>query len=103
MTLTFIAGCGYREGIIQQDLKSYLWFTGETENALVFIDDKEPFALQESNYAQEDAGRKTHKNDFIHYQLAPGKHKIVVKKNGRIVVDRVLILGGGMTKEISIP
>lgn len=88
LSVAFV-GCGYTEGIVQKSPKSYLWFTGKTQNAFAFIDDREPFEVD---------NRKT-----THFQIAPGKHKIIVKKNDQIVVNRVLLIGDGMTKEIQVP
>lgn len=91
----FLTGCGYREGVIQKDPIAYLWFTGNTEQALVSLDDKEPFVLNRTEGTQEE--------NLTYYQVPPGKHRIVVKKGSEIVVDRVLIIGDGSIKEIRIP
>jgi len=102
LIILILAGCGYREGVIQPAPKSYLWFTGNTNNALVYIDDITPFNL--SPYERDaNTGESKPRSDLIHYQLAPGKHTIIVKKGDRIVVNRVLILGEGITTEIEIP
>ena len=88
----FLTSCGYKEGITQPSSNSYLKFTGNTHNALVIIDDSNPFPIQTSN----ENGR------VIHYQLSPGKHRIIVKRNNDVVLNREVLIGNGMTKEINI-
>jgi hypothetical protein len=83
--------CGLREGVVQKEPQSFLWFTGNTQNAVVYIDDLAPFTLSEEN------------DELIHYEISPGKHEIVVKRSGNEIVNRVVLLGSGMTKEIQIP
>jgi hypothetical protein len=84
-----LAGCGYREGTLVKDPVSYLWFTGNISQANVIIDDKKPFELE--------------KEGLVYYQIPPGKHRIIVKKGGGVVVDRILIIGNEITQEIKIP
>jgi hypothetical protein len=91
----FVTGCGYKEGVIQKDSVAYLWFTGNTEQSLVFLDGKEPFALNQTGGSEK--GKPTY------YQVPPGKHRVVVKKGNEVVVDRVLIVGDGIIKEILVP
>ncbi len=96
-------GCGYVEGVVQKSEKSFLWFTGNTENAVVYIDDKEFVRLTASYYIDEKTGEKTRKEETVHYQIEPGKHEIRVERDGKVLVNRLLILGNQMTKEIDIP
>ncbi len=84
-----LVGCGYKEGTLVKDSVSYLWFTGNIAQANVTIDDRKPFELG--------------KEGLVHYQIPPGKHRIIVKKGGEVVVDRILIIGNEITKEIQIP
>jgi hypothetical protein len=83
-------GCGLKEGVVQKEPKSFLWFTGNTKDAIVYIDDLSPIILKE-NQAK------------IHYEISPGKHSIVVKKMGEEVINRIVLFGNGITKEIEIP
>lgn len=96
-------GCGYVEGVVQKSEKSFLWFTGNTENAVVYIDNKEFTRLTASYAIDEKTGEKTRKEGQVHYQLEPGKHEIRIERDGKVLVNRVLILGNQMTKEINIP
>ncbi len=88
----FFIACGYKEGIVQSSSNSYLKFTGNTHGAVVIIDDNEPFPIQAL-----DENR-----NLVHYQLSPGKHKIVVMRNNDLVLKREVLIGNGMTKEIDI-
>lgn len=93
--LGICAGCGLKEGVIQKDTKSFLWFTGHTKNAEVYIDDLNPIMLNKMNSSVSDKK--------VYYEISPGKHTIVVKKSGEEVVNRNVLLGNGITKEIKIP
>jgi hypothetical protein len=89
----FCIGCGLNESVVQKEQKSYLTFTGSTEDAVVYIDNLDPITLNQSS-----------KNSTkINYEISPGKHKIIVKKSGKEVVNRDLLLGNGIVKEIEIP
>lgn len=85
-------GCGLQEGVIQKESKSSLWFTGNIKNSIVYIDDLAPINLNDNSGF-----------DPIHYEISPGKHVIVVKRSGEEVVNRNILLGSGITKEIHIP
>lgn len=101
--LVLIGGCGLKEGVTLKEQNSFLWFTGNTDNAVVYIDDLNPLILNEkrSNINGEDENNT--RKGLVHYQLSPGKHKIVVIKSGVEVVNRDILLGNGITKEIQIP
>ena len=96
-------GCGLKEGVVQKEAKSYLWFTGNTEDALVYIDDLDPIELGKNYYIDSETGEKIEKNKEIHYELTPGKHRVIVKKMGTKIVNRIVLLGSGIIKEIEIP
>ena len=102
--LLLCGGCGLKEGVVQKEPKSYLWFTGNTKNATVYIDDLRPIILNENRgNASVDGENKTETSDKIHYEISPGKHSIIVKKMGKEVVNRIVFLGNGIIKEIEIP
>lgn len=102
--LLLIGGCGLKEGVVQKESKSFLWFTGDTHNAIVYIDDLNPITLNESSSsANSEVENNTNKSGQVHYQISPGKHSVVVKKSGQEVVNRNILLGSGTTKEIQIP
>ncbi len=98
--LLLVSGCGMTEGVVQKEPESYLWFTGNIENAMVYIDDLEPFLLAPPRTAGDTEARPSRR---VHYRISPGKHTVIVKKAGREVVHRNLLLGSGLVKEIAIP
>jgi hypothetical protein len=101
--LGLIGGCGLKEGVTLKEPKSFIWFTGNTDNAVVYIDDLNPFILNEKSSNLNDEDENDNRKGLIHYQISPGKHKIVVIKSGTEVVNRDILLGNGITKEIQIP
>lgn len=92
MSLLFIvmAGCGYKEGVTTQEQASFLYFTGDAKGVEVSIDNASAFIV-------EKAGTEEH------YKLSPGKHTIVVRRDGKVIVKRTLLLGDGIAREIKIP
>ena len=86
----FCNGCGLHEGVVQKEAKSYIYFTGNSLDAVVFIDDLAPITISEDS-------------DNTHFEISPGTHTVVVKKSGKEVVNRRILLGSGITREISIP
>lgn len=90
--LALFAGCGLHEGTINKEPVSYLVFTGNTEKAMVYIDELQSFSIRPSDGEQPDR-----------YEISPGKHNIKVKREGKILVNRKILLGNGIIKEIKIP
>jgi hypothetical protein len=102
--LLLCVGCGLKEGVVQKEPKSFLWFTGNIQNAIVYIDDLSPIILNKSQASPGvEGGNSTEKSNEIHYEISPGKHLIVIKKMDKEVVNRILLLGNGITREIKIP
>lgn len=101
--LLLCGGCGLKEGIVQKEPKSYLWFTGDTQDATVYIDDLAPIALNRQSSTATNKDENTNRSNQVHYEISPGKHSIVVKKLGKELVNRRVLLGNGITKEIQIP
>jgi hypothetical protein len=98
-----LVGCGYREGVVQPSPKSYLWFTGNTASAVVYIDGIKPFALKGPYDRDPATDENRPRSEITHYQLQPGKYNVVVKRGDQVIVNRVIILGEGMTTEIEVP
>jgi hypothetical protein len=92
------SGCGYKEGVLIKEPVSYLWFTGNVQQAFVKIDEKEPFEI-----GRWVAEQKSSEGKLIYYQIPPGKHRVIVEKNGKVVVDRILFVGNETIQEIQIP
>lgn len=90
--LAFVSGCNTKNqqtGTLTRAAASYLVFRGDTTFATVTVDNQ-AFALTEENA----------KN---HFELAPGIHRVKVEKQGRVVVDREILLSDRQTVEIAIP
>jgi hypothetical protein len=103
MAVFVFSGCGYQEGIRQPDRQSFIWFSGEISNAVAIIDNNEPFKVEQNYYVDSDTGERVSKNRRTLYQLRPGRHVIIVKKNGQIIVHREVLIGAGATKEVRVP
>ena len=97
------ASCGYQEGIREPDRQSFIWFSGQTQNAVAIVDNGEPVQLGATYYVDSETGERVNKGGKILYQVTPGKHEIFVKKEDRIVVHRKVLIGSGSTKEIWVP
>jgi len=92
-----LAGCGYYEGIVQPTARSYLSFLGNTDGTVAVIDNTITLNLSEELRGAEG------KKKAVLFQLAPGQHKVVVTRMGQEIVNRVIIVGDGTTKEIQVP
>ncbi len=85
-----MSGCGYKEGVQSEERVSYLYFSGSAKGAVVYIDDLPTFTVEKLG------------PDEV-YKVTPGKHIIIVKKEGKVVVERTLLLADGVAKEIYVP
>ena len=101
--LFFLHGCGYREGVLEPDRQSYLWFSGDTSGAQVIIDENITFTLNETDNPVDKTGTQKTGKGRILYSVKPGKHEIIIKKDGNIIVHRVLLIDEGITKEVHVP
>jgi hypothetical protein len=100
--LPFFYSCGFREGVIQPDNQSYIWFSGNTESAIASIDNEMGFKI-EPNFYLDNQGNKINKSGKALYEVKPGKHEIVVKRNNEIIVNRIIMISAGATKEVRVP
>jgi len=82
------SGCGYKEGISTGDQKSYFYFTGNTKNIMVSVDDGEKFSVE--------AGRDNQ------YKIKPGKHIVKVYRANKLIVKREVFVSDGISKEIEV-
>lgn len=80
----------YSSGQTTAEPVSYLYFSGNITGAEVSIDDAPSFMVTKAGPKQQ-------------YKVTPGKHTIVVTKQGKVVVQRNVLLGDGHEKEINIP
>ena len=84
-----LGGCAQQTGTISRAPAAYLVFLGEGIVATVTVDDRS-FALTDDNARN-------------HFEVSPGVHRVKVEKQGRIVVDREILLSDRQTVEIAIP
>jgi len=102
--LFLLVGCGLKEGTVQKEKKSYLMFTGNTANAIAYIDELAPINLSgHDNDSVNSKKETTPRIRQLHYQLSPGKHVVVVKRSGKEIVKRIVLLGNETVKEIQVP
>lgn len=97
LLLFSIISCGYYEGVVQPTPRSYVAFVGNTSGAVAVIDDAITLSLDKE--LQEMDGREK----TVLFQISPGKHKVIVTKMGQEVVNRIIIIADGATKEIQVP
>lgn len=86
--ILILTGCGYKEGVVSANQESYLYFTGNTKDAQVSIDQGAKFNIINGKNNQ--------------YSLKPGKHTVEVYKNGSIIVKRKIFISDGNSKEIEV-
>jgi len=87
-TLLGFMGCGYKEGVVTSEQKSYLYFTGNTKNITVYVDNGEGFSVESGN---------------LHlYKINVGKHLITINRGNDIIVKREIFISDGITKEIEV-
>ncbi len=87
-TLFTLYGCGYKQSVTTGGQKSYLYFTGNSENVLVSVDDGAKFSVKSGKDNQ--------------YKIKPGKHLIKVYSGNKIIVKREIYVGDGIAKEIEL-
>jgi hypothetical protein len=87
--LALAAGCAQQTGTLTKAAASFLVFVGDTANAKVTVDDR-PFDL-------------TKDNSKNHFEITPGVHRVRIEKQGRVVVDREILLSDRQTMEVAIP
>jgi hypothetical protein len=84
---SLIFACGYTTGTIQKAEKSFIVFSGNLENVKIHIDELEPFT--------PSSGK--------HYEMGPGKHTLLAYREGKLLINRVIILENQVTTEIKVP
>ena len=88
IALIFLSGCGYKEGVVTATQKSYLYFTGNTNDTVVSVDNGEKFTIQNGTNNQ--------------YSVKPGKHLVEVYKDNRLIIKREIFISDGIAKEIEV-
>ncbi len=88
ITIFGFNGCSYKDGVTTTEQRSYLYFTGNVDDAQVSIDNSAKFTVE--------AG-KNHQ-----YQIGTGKHLVTIYKGNRVIVNREIFVSDGVAKEIEI-
>lgn len=88
IAILWITGCGYKEGVVTAEQKSYLYFTGNVKDVKVSIDNGEGFEVEEGINHQ--------------YKIASGKHIVVIYRGDKILVKREIFVSDGVGKEIEV-
>ena len=83
-----ISGCGYKEGVATASQKSYIYFSGNTDDVKISIDNGEEFSIESGKLNQ--------------YSIKPGKHIVKVFRENTIVTKREIFVGDGISKEIEV-
>jgi len=84
----FYSGCGYKEGVRNEQMQASVYFTGNTKGVTVSIDGGQEFRIS-----------RGHNNQ---YRVKPGIHNIRVYRGENIIVDRKVYIGDGIAKEIGV-
>ena len=100
--MAICSSCGHTSGVVTNDSQSYVRFAGDFKGTVVYIDDNAPIMLGKSSSADHSDGLGSKKRS-IHYELSPGRHTIVIKKDGRVIVEREVFIDSTITKEIQVP
>jgi hypothetical protein len=88
MAILGVTGCGYKEGIVTTEQKSYLYFTGNVKDVKVSLDNGVSFSVESGANQQ--------------YKINSGKHLITIYRGNEIIIRRVIFVGDGVTKEIEV-
>lgn len=86
--LLSFSGCGYKEGVVTGEKKSYLYFTGNTKDITVTIDQNPSFTVE--------AGRDNQ------YSVKSGKHIVKVFRENQLIIEREIFISDGVAKEIGV-
>ena len=84
-----LLACGNTEGVRSTEQSSFVYFTGNAQGVSATVGDGEPFVVNKLGERNV-------------YKVASGKQRVVVRKAGVIVVDRIVLLGDGQSKEFNI-
>ena len=88
LSTLWLCGCGYKEGVSAGDQKSFLYFSGNTKNLTVSVDNGEIFSVENGRDNQ--------------YKIKPGKHTVRVYREEKMIVEREIYVGDEIAKEINL-
>lgn len=85
-----LCACGYNEGVRVTEQSSFVYFTGDAIGVLATVGEGETFTV-------DKLGERNV------YKVATGKQRVIVRRAGVVVIDRVVLLGDGHSKEFNVP
>ncbi len=88
--LMLLGACGTSQGVRSSEQASYIYFSGDAIGAKVTVGDGEAFVVDKIG-------------EHNLYKVATGKLKIIIKKNGTVLVQRLVLLADGQSKEFNVP
>ncbi len=99
--LLLLSACGYQSGVVQKSELGYIQLTGNWKNTQVSIDKADPFELKYlSDPNDPDA---TQSKPTLKYGLKPGKHIVKASRDGKLLVNRIILVTSQQTTEVAIP
>jgi hypothetical protein len=90
LLVTALSACGYNEGVRSTEHSSFVYFTGNAKGAFAKVGDGESFIVNKLGERNV-------------YKVASGKQRVLVSKAGVVLVDRLVLLGDGQSKEFNVP
>ncbi len=84
-------GCSYNSSVTLKDSECYIKIVGQTEGMTMILDDK--VSVDISNPDKKE----------MQYKYNEGNHKITIKKNNNIILEKYIILEKGKITEVHIP
>jgi len=88
LAIVGISGCGYKEGVVTAEQKSYLYFTGNVNDVKVSVDNGPMFSVVSGQNQQ--------------YQITPGKHGVTIYRGNEMIIKREIFVSDGIAKEIEV-
>jgi hypothetical protein len=93
LLIAFLLSCSYKETIKTGEDFAYISFSGSLKGATATIDNEIAYNLDPFDGSKKD----------IRFEVKPGRHVLIIQKNGTIVVKRELMFGVGTVTEVSVP
>lgn len=88
--VTVLPGCAMVETTTQVEDVAFLTFKGVADGASFQLDGGTPQQIERWP-------------DSVRYQIAPGRHSLIVSRNGDVIVRREIYLTTGQVFELSLP
>lgn len=83
---------GYKEWVVQRSDEGFLKFVGNVEDVVMSIDGGENFPLKRPADFSEAL-----------YKIPSGRHNIKLYRGGNMIVDRIVLIDNGVSREVVVP